>query len=108
MNTQNAKDNLRLIDLGNILCAEIDIDILNENITKKLELKIGFTEEDLGILLKELDFNYIFASYPQVEGTIWMKDGSWYESTCEENVFAYGFSEDWTHIVCPQIPSKLK
>lgn len=65
-------------------------------------LPVGYTSEDLGLFLKEIDFNYDSGYGGQeLYGTIWYTDGTW--SSRGE----YDGSEWWEYNQCPEITPDL-
>lgn len=85
----------------NVLCAKIlyEEDYFNP---QHINLKIGFSNEDLEKFLNELDFEYDDGYGRQfLHGTIWMKDNTWHERA------EYDGSEWWRHVQVPSIPDEL-
>jgi len=74
----------------------------NEPQSKTINLKVGYSQEDLNNFLEELNFNYD-AGYGGQElfGTIWYKDDTWAERD------EYDGSEWWTVRRVPPIPTEL-
>jgi hypothetical protein len=68
----------------------------------RIELPLGYTDEQYGEFMAKLDFNYDDGYGSQnLDGVIWFKDGSW--ATRGE----YDGSEWWQHHKRPNVPSHL-
>lgn len=90
--------------IENLLCATISFGMQygDDDDPEDINLKIGFTEEDLEIFLAKLDREYD-SGYGSQElfGTIWYKDGTWSDRK------EYDGAEDWVHLYRPVIPIEL-
>ena len=98
----NAKTEL-LEAIGSIAikCAKIKYEKWGNPI-KEFLLQSGYSENDLITFLNDLDFEYDDGYGPQeIEGTVWLKDGTWLERG------EYDGSEWWEHRYLPTIPPKL-
>ena len=113
-----AEEFLNIISQGNkkITCASIEVDWdlrdwglgwLNRVPDEKegdpqINLKLGYSDEDLKSFLKNLDFEYDSGFGNQViSGFIWCDDGTWFERK------EYDGSEKWELKEMPAIPSFL-
>jgi len=100
----NAKEEfLRIANKNNILCAiTYNCSYWSEEKTEDFILPINYTKEQYNHFLNQLDFDY-YDGYGTQElyGTIWCKDGSWFERR------EYDGSEWWEHKQCPEIPQEL-
>jgi hypothetical protein len=112
---KNGKQELLDIGIDNILCAEIKV--FNEyayEITDgeveccdTYEIKIGQTNIDS--ILNRIDVDYEpmgCAGEEFINGTIWMKDGTWYTREFRNDYF--GRYEYWILNKLPEIPNNLK
>ena len=79
-----------------IKCAEIEFG------SKRLELKVGYTDDDYAKFIESLDFKYDngYGTHG-LSGTIWYEDGTWSERG------EYDGSEWWEHKQMPKIPESL-
>ena len=67
-----------------------------------IDLKMGYTSEDLQNFLKAIDFDYNNGYGGQnLFGCIWYRDYTWSERG------EYDGSEWWNYHSCPQIPEEL-
>ncbi len=70
--------------------------------SRDLSLVVGFDEKEAEEFLDSMEFEYDDEYGTQeLYGTIWMKDGSWYEH------WEYDGSEGWEYKASPEIPKNL-
>ncbi len=68
----------------------------------RIELPLGYTDEQYAEFMRKLDFNYDDGyGSQQLDGVIWFKDGSWGDRG------EYDGSEWWQHQRRPNVPSYL-
>lgn len=100
----NAKDELiqAISDkVSTLKCAKITYGYYCDN--KEFILPVGFTEEDLGYFLSELDFTYDSGFGGQeLYGTVWFTDGCWLSRG------EYDGSEWWEYNKYPEIPEECR
>ena len=89
---QNARKEIEDITVNDIKCATIDLVITNweskdcgsyeEEDHISANLPVGYTQEEYDNFMKKLDVEYN-AGYGMQElfGTIWLKDGTWFDRT---------------------------
>jgi hypothetical protein len=116
INASKEIQDLLVREKKNLACAiiEVDQDIKDwgsgwfsdpfppPNGTIKINLSMGFSEEDFQNFLKKLDFEYDNGFGCQIIfGVLWCTDSSWFERN------EYDGSEEWVLKERPQIPGFL-
>jgi len=68
----------------------------------RIELPLGYTDEQYAEFMRKLDFTYDDGyGSQQLDGVIWFKDGSWGDRG------EYDGSEWWQHQTRPNVPAYL-
>lgn len=90
-------------EFGAVICAEIIHFPWDQEKSFKINLRVGFSQEEYASFLDALDF-WFNSSYGEqfVEGTVWFQDGTW-ATRC-----GYDGAESWEHHKCPTIPAHLQ
>ncbi len=76
------------------------IDYCDDTKLDEIILHTAWTDSELQIFLKKLDFNYA-ETYYVLLGNIWFDDGSW------SNFTEYAQSNFWMNFKVPEIPANL-
>jgi len=98
---RNAKEQyLKATEGKDVLCADIRFTWQDEVDT--YQLGRHYSKYKLNKFLDKLDFDYDYTFGDNLEGTIWLTDGTWLERQEYE-----GGNRYWVHRVCPTIPDNL-
>ncbi len=98
---RNAKEQYLEATKGKeVLCADIKFTWQNE--VSVYQLDRSYSEYRLNRFLDDLDFDYDYTFGDNLEGTIWLTDGTWLERQEYD-----GGNRCWVHRVCPAIPDIL-
>lgn len=80
-----------------IKCARIIVDN-----TRKIDLKVNYTEKELNTFMRKLDFNVSELNIEVIRAYIWMDNGHFIE--IQHDSFDIG---RWKLVIIPQIPQDL-
>lgn len=95
------KELLETLEAKKIKCASITYGCYRIE-EQKINLKVGYNEEQFSEFLSSLDFDYDDGYGTQkLHGIVWLEDGTWLSRG------EYDGSEWWIHNQLPEIPSEF-